>query len=332
MENIAHTYNEIMKRAIVQRETGYGLGAVVRLEGESAALLKDLHEENDRRLDDVLQKLEAGSITEPFAWGKLKLLTMIDEYLRARALVNGIDLGPAACVDLAGIQRKAPSAPPLPEGAVCSYFESIACKGMERIVTGRRVIGKVGREREGKRIPIILCRCACGEYFLAKETTIIHGGARYCRSGCAAWAKAHSGRLLRHVWQNMIARCTDPRHMNWSAYGGRGIRVCTEWLESFDAFSGWAIKSGYRQGLTIDREDNDGDYTPENCRWATMEQQANNRRSCIVVTYGGQSMTLKQAVKASGFSYETLKHRYHAHGEAGLFAPPQRQAASTERR
>ena len=122
----------------------------------------------------------------------------------------------------------------------------------------------------------------------------------------------------------MHDRCSNPRHKNFDRYGGRGIRICPEW-SSFDAFAEWATGSGYAEGLTIDRIDNDGDYTPENCRWATRSEQNNNRSTCIMVEYDGKKMTLKQAAAEAGLPYQALRQRYRAKGEQDLFRPIQKR-------
>lgn len=128
------------------------------------------------------------------------------------------------------------------------------------------------------------------------ETTAAHAGEN----------KAPYDHRLYCVWHGMMARCYDPDAEQYPNYGGRGITVCDAW-HSYGAFWSWAQASGYARGLSIDRADNDGDYTPDNCRWATPVEQANNRRSNRRVTVDGITLTHAQWARVLGISRQAIR-------------------------
>ena len=97
-----------------------------------------------------------------------------------------------------------------------------------------------------------------------------------------------SNTRLYRIWCAMKQRCYSESFDGYKNYGGRGIRICDVWLNDFKSFYDWAMNNGYRDDLTIDRIDNDGDYTPDNCRWATRLEQQNNRRNTVFRENGGK--------------------------------------------
>jgi hypothetical protein len=115
---------------------------------------------------------------------------------------------------------------------------------------------------------------------------------------------------LYNTWCNMRRRCYEPTNKCYSDYGGRGITVCDEWQE-FIPFYDWAMANGYKEELTLDRIDNEKGYSPDNCRWADIITQANNRRNVHLVTYRGETRSLKQWCIILGLNYSSIKRRYY---------------------
>lgn len=114
---------------------------------------------------------------------------------------------------------------------------------------------------------------------------------------------------LWYIYHGMKKRCYNPNCKRYKDYGGRGITVCDEWLKGFDFFADWAYANGYEEGLTIEREDVDGDYCPENCKWITRKEQAYNKRDSINVTYKGETKDLMVWCNELGLKYDTIHHR-----------------------
>lgn len=114
---------------------------------------------------------------------------------------------------------------------------------------------------------------------------------------------------LQNIYFHMKYRCTNPKNKSYHYYGDRGITVCDEWLNNSKAFYTWALKHGYRNDLTIDRIDNNGNYCPENCRWITQKEQSNNTRRNKYVTIDGQTHTIAEWCDITGINYGTLKSR-----------------------
>jgi hypothetical protein len=129
---------------------------------------------------------------------------------------------------------------------------------------------------------------------------------------------------LHRSYRAMKARCYNPSYHSFKHYGGRGIVVCSEWLNSekvsigryihnqskgWLAFKEWALQNGYKEGLTLDRIDCNGNYEPANCRWASKKEQANNTRSNVLITYKNITLTIKQWSEKLGINYHTLYSR-----------------------
>ena len=113
---------------------------------------------------------------------------------------------------------------------------------------------------------------------------------------------------LYGIWEHVLQRCENPNDRNYKNYGGRGIRVCDEWHNS-RSFMEWALKNGYSDSLSIDRIDVDGDYCPENCRWADLYTQRNNTKRNHFINVYGDRLTLRQAADRYEVNYNTLKTR-----------------------
>ena len=120
---------------------------------------------------------------------------------------------------------------------------------------------------------------------------------------------------LYSIWTDMKTRCYNTKRAKYARYGGRGIKVCAEWLNNFQVFHDWAMANGYSDNLTIDRINNDGDYSPENCRWTDTVTQSNNRRCNIMVTRNGETHTLAEWARIKELPYKTLLMRYRRHGD-----------------
>lgn len=110
------------------------------------------------------------------------------------------------------------------------------------------------------------------------------------------------------IWEHIIQRCENPNDRNYKNYGGRGIQVCNEWHNS-RSFISWAYENGYDNSLSIDRIDVDGNYCPENCRWADLYTQRNNTKRNHIINVFGEALTLRQAADKYGMNYDTLKTR-----------------------
>jgi hypothetical protein len=151
------------------------------------------------------------------------------------------------------------------------------------------------------------CRCDCGKEVIVWSSALTQGTTVSC--GCKKRKHGYSHReRLYDTWLNMKRRCKDPNNKRYEQYGGRGISVCEEWND-YSNFRSWALSSGYSDDLTIDRIDVNGNYCPENCRWANLTEQMNNTTRNRVISFDGKTMTMAQWAKHLGISYGTINHR-----------------------
>jgi hypothetical protein len=154
------------------------------------------------------------------------------------------------------------------------------------------------KKRGAHFINFVDCRCVCGNIKNIALSKVLSGHTKSC--GCIAMGK-RKGYNIKHptykVWDAMIQRCSNPKNNSYNDYGGRGIIVCKEWVDSFGKFYDWVTISGYKKGLQIDRKDNNGNYEPSNCQWVTCKQNSRNRRNTILVYINGNRLVLAEAIE-----------------------------------
>jgi hypothetical protein len=181
-----------------------------------------------------------------------------------------------------------------------------------------RPIAEVGRDKSGKIAWLYLCDC--GALVNKGIYKVIQGNTRSCSKSCGKTKHGFARHPLYKTWKGMQARCYDKSNKAYSKYGGRGIIICTRWLKSFASF---VSDMGPRpDGMSIERLDNNGNYEPKNCVWATPKQQQRNRSVSIFVEYEGKRITLGELAEVLSIPYTALIQRYRK-GRRGskLFAP-----------
>ena len=162
-----------------------------------------------------------------------------------------------------------------------------------------------------------LCKCDCGNYTKVRGKNLKNGAVKSC--GCLTkipYTKTHGKSKTRiyNTWAAMKSRCLNPKDHSYFRYGGRGICVCEEWINSFESFYDWSMKNGYTDSMTIERKDNDGNYCPGNYRWATQKEQCRNRSTNAVFEYMGEKHILTEWCEILNLEYKLVHNRIRKHG------------------
>lgn len=186
-----------------------------------------------------------------------------------------------------------------------------SCAGRERQkdLTGQKfgswyVVGFSHRD-EGRRA-FWSCVCACGSEKKVPQSSLVSGNTSKCFN-CTKVVSGPYGRTLYTVWNNIKNRCSDPQNGSWNDYGGRGIYLCERWKDVRLFIKD--MEPGYRTGLTVDRIDNDGPYSPDNCRWATRSEQANNTRRNRNIEWNGKTANITEWERLLKMRPGQLRHR-----------------------
>lgn len=184
---------------------------------------------------------------------------------------------------------------------------------------GKLLVLEATEKRSSNRNIIWKCLCECGNIAFVTTNSLNSGHTKSC--GCLlnyntlSQAGKKGGSIGKHylsktnlykVYNHMIYRCYNKKNISYKNYGGRGIKVCEEWKNDFMSFYNWAINNGYRADLTLDRIDVNGNYEPNNCRWATIKEQANNKRNNRFVEYKNEKYTISQLSDKMNVKYNTL--------------------------
>ena len=184
---------------------------------------------------------------------------------------------------------------------------------------GMLTVIKVDEEKSlEKKRTYWVCECECTNIISIREDNI-NENKNDC--GCifkkkqAEKSATHgmSGTRIHRIWLGMSQRCYIESASGYKNYGGRGIKVCDEWLNKengFVNFYNWSIKNEYDNNLTIERKNVNGNYEPDNCRWATMKEQANNKRNTRYVTIDNETHSVSEWSEITGLSYMILNERY----------------------
>lgn len=170
------------------------------------------------------------------------------------------------------------------------------------------VVHQNGVDTSGK--VLYLCACSCGKTKSVVGTALRQGKVKSC--GCLKSENArnargfhgHVGDPIYIIWSNMLQRCNNPKSTSFTNYGARGIKVCDSWLH-FTEFYNWAVVSGYKEGLSLERKDVNKDYTPNNCTWIPLSDQCLNKQNTI--RYKGKC--LSEYCKSKGLNYHTVHSR-----------------------
>lgn len=205
------------------------------------------------------------------------------------------------------------------EHGVYDFTKDGKCSGCEEPsvyvddLTGKKfwnmtVIRYVGINQKGRSI--WLCKCDCGKEKVVVGSELKRGKVKSCGCLNRSIDGLYRSRLYR-IHHLMLCRCYTKSTTHYDSYGGRGITVCNEWRgkNGFMNFYNWSMKNGYANDLSIDRIDVNGNYEPNNCRWATHEEQSNNMRRNKFLEYGGERLTVSQWARKLGINHNTLDKR-----------------------
>lgn len=203
--------------------------------------------------------------------------------------------------------------------------KSCGCKKSEFLKRGN--IDDLSGKRYGRLLVLSLfptkrgdayfeCICDCGNKKVVKGVNLKRGSVKSCgclRDEYEPRNKTHgmSNTRLFRIWVGMKQRCTNKNNKKYKIYGERGIKVSEEWLgeNGFENFKNWSNNNGYTDKLTIDRINVNGNYEPNNCRWVTAKEQANNTRSTIFITYNGETKPASEWAEIIGIRQDTLTRR-----------------------
>ncbi len=177
------------------------------------------------------------------------------------------------------------------------------------------VLNRAGRHHIRNRI-MWFCMCECGVLRDVVGDSLRIGASQSCgclrkeRTSEASRTHGATGSRTYVSWASMIQRCSNPKNTDYHSYGGRGISVCSKWVKSFEEF--YSHMGERPEGLTLDRIDNEGNYEPGNCRWATTAQQAINTRRVVLIECNNEMLPVTIAARKVGLSHQTVFSRIKA--------------------